>query len=176
MNFYRLLRSVGSHVSLPQAMNFRSTDGLLVKIRAENISVEDLADSKLPDSCLDMVVVELITAAGYEYLAVHCRNESGYGPCIIVMSEKHTQEDRRKVVEAIGELTQGQIIEWIGVRFDSQGKLTQRAIAEYLRMYAGNQKMPFSSVALKNAVYKNVPERAYENPGIPREKLKIIRS
>lgn len=171
MNFYGLLHSAGFHVSLPQAMNFRSSDQLLAKVRAEGISVDELADSKLPDKCLDMVAVELTTAAGYKYLAVHRRNEEGYGPCIILMSERHTQEDIRKVVETISELTQGQIIEWIGVRFDSQRKLTQRAIAEYARMYAGQQT--FSSVAIQSPVYRNVPGRAYENPGIPKEKLKI---
>lgn len=144
-------------------------------VTARNLTLEELKASKLPDNSLTAILVDFISPAGRSYKAVH--NNSRLGPYILLArDEKNDKVDFSNVEDIVTKEVRGKLESrnflygtsdtWRKIYL--KGNLTQSRVASCVEKY----KKHFEDVNIILAQFQDILKSAYEDSGLPLEKLK----
>ena len=155
-------------------------DDAIPLLRGHNLSIEDLREFSTLDRYLSDVQMELRTRSAdgleHSYTGIYRAHEPEYGPAILVFQDGSHIEHVR-VSGLVAELTEGRHVPPGAIIL--RRKLTASMIADYIGSWTAkgaNNGNNFTSVEIICAEYRGVPKPAYENPAIPKEKLRIIQN
>jgi len=141
---------------------------------AENLTVEELKESKIPDKYVTSVWSSFKSKKDRNYNAVHVFQHVD-GPYILLCQTEKDKKDFPDVENIVERETRGSPKYHMTDRTNDicdvinlNRRITQAIVADFVKRY----QLHFEGVAIPVAHFKNVPKSIFENSGLPSEKLK----
>jgi len=145
----------------------------LYSVTVKDLTPEELRASSLPDGSIVSIQVEFTSEAGKSYNATHVRKHP-QRPYILLCGLNKDRTDFEYVKGIVAEKANGipdraitdrsdDICGEIKLRYDP----TQAIVADLVEKYREH----FGDVKIPVAYFEGVPKSAYENSGLPSEKL-----
>ncbi len=150
-------------------------------VRANNLTLEELKKSKLPNSCVTSIWVDLVSPARRFYIVAHNRDlikgphilMTSFGPDKNAIGRLRVTEIMSRIVNGIPEKeiipTKFESSEAISQVIKTQELPTQQLVAKFVEEYMKH----FLNVTIPVAHFQGVPIRAYQHSGLPKEKLSV---